>query len=483
MIMNKTLGYSTISIAIAGIIGLSGCGGGSGSGFSSSSGSVTTSGMITGFGSVFVDGVEFETSTSSFSLDDGEDGPEVEDALEVGMVVTVTGTVNPDGVSGIATHIEYDDELEGIVLSSNLNPDGTGWLDIMGQTVDVDTTTIFESHVPGITEINQLAAGHVVEVSGYSSGNGNIFATRIELKSAAHSGEEIELKGLVSNLTATTFEIGSLVIDYSGAGLEVPDGMLQENLYVEVKSTAGIAPDSGQLIASEVELEEDGDMNLDGSEGDAMEIRGIVTAVNSTTGFEIGGQQITITGNTRFDHGDAGDIAIGVRVEVEGSLDDSGALLAGEIQLEENSNIEIQGMLEALSGTGSNGTITMFGQTITVTTETIMLDERDQLHFFSLDDLVELHDFLEIDMHRDPVSNELVADKLERDDDTGENELEGPVEDILSPGQQLVIAGISVDISGVSPLPAITKGTELTVTGSYDQGSGAFTADSIAPDD
>jgi hypothetical protein len=74
--MNKTLKYSTISIAIAGIIGLSGCGGGGGS--SSGTGSVTTSGVITGFGSVYVNGVEYETDGSSFSLDDGDDGIESE---------------------------------------------------------------------------------------------------------------------------------------------------------------------------------------------------------------------------------------------------------------------------------------------------------------------------------------------------------------------------------------------------------------------
>lgn len=483
IIMKKTLGYSTISIAIAGIIGLSGCGGGGGGGATSSG--VSTSGVITGFGSIFVDGIEFETSNSSFSLDDGDDGQETEDELEIGMVVTVTGTVNPGGTTGVATHVEYDDVLEGVILSSNLSPDGTGTMDIMGQSVTVDTTTIFESHVAGITAIEQLAAGNVVEVSGYSSGDGSIFATRIELKSAIHSGQEIEVKGLVSNLTAATFEIGSLVVDYSGATLEVPGGMLQVDLYVEVKSTAGIDPQTGHLLASEVELEEDGDMDFDGDEGDNVGIKGIVTAVNSQSEFEIDGRRIIITGTTEFEHGDASDITTGVRIEAEGSLDDSGAMLAREIQFEEDSNIEMQGTLEAVSGTGLDGTVTVFGQTITVTRETIMIDDRDQApeHYFSLDDLAPVHDYLEIDLHRDPVSGELIADKLERDDDSGSAELEGPVEDILSPGLQPVIAGITVDIDGVTRLPSYNTGTELKVKGTYDQGTMVFTASSVELDD
>ena len=144
--MNKTLKYSTISIAIAGIIGLSGCGGGGGS--SSGTGSVTTSGVITGFGSVYVNGVEYETDGSSFSLDDGDDGIESEDELEVGMVVTLTGTLNADGVTGTATHIEYDDELEGIVSASNVS-NGIGTLVTMGQTVNVDADTEFENDEGG----------------------------------------------------------------------------------------------------------------------------------------------------------------------------------------------------------------------------------------------------------------------------------------------------------------------------------------------
>ena len=485
--MNKTLGLSAISIAIAGIIGLSGCGGGGGGGDSSSTGSssVTTSGVITGFGSVFVDGVEFETSNSSFSLDDGEDAPEIEDSLEVGMVVTVTGTVNPDGVTGTATHIEYDDELEGIIISSNIDADGTGTMDVMGQNVIVDATTIFESDDPGITGMEQLAAGNVVEVSGYSSGAGDIFATRVELERTTHtSGEVIEVKGLVSMLTATTFEIGSLVVDYSGAVLEVPGSMLADQLYVEVKSTDGFDPATGHLLASEVELEEDGDMDFDGSAGEDTEIKGIVTAVNSASEFEIGGKRIIITSATDFEHGGSGDIVIGGQVEAEGSLDDSGALLARKIEFEEHSNIEMEGILEAVSGSGADGSVTVFGQTITITTETIMIDERDLApeHFFSLDDLVATQDYLEIDLHRDPASGELIADKLERDDDDdGKAELEGPVEDITAP-DQLVIAGVSVDISSTSA-PAFGIGTALELKGAYDPGTGIFTANSVELDD
>ena len=71
--MNEILKISTVSLAIAAVIGLTACGGGGGGSDSTTSspatsGNTITSGVITGFGSVFVDGVEFETANSSFSL-------------------------------------------------------------------------------------------------------------------------------------------------------------------------------------------------------------------------------------------------------------------------------------------------------------------------------------------------------------------------------------------------------------------------------
>jgi hypothetical protein len=433
--MNGKLKITAVSLAIASIIGLTACGGGGGGSDSTgsstgTSGNTITSGVVTGFGSVFVDGVEFETDSSSFSLDDGDDGQEDEDGLAVGMVVTVTGTVNVDGVTGTAEHIEFDDELEGIVNANNVGADGTGTMTIMGQTVFISTTTIFESDVAGITSADLVVAGNVVEVSGFSSGDGTVYATRIEVKLATHSGEEIELKGIIENLTATTFSIGGLTVDYSMAMLEdIPDSILVAGLYVEVKSRQGM-DGIGQLLANVVELEDDGDMGL---EGDEVELNGIVTAVNSDTVFEIGGHTVIMTNSTSFEHGNASNIIVGVSLEVEGELNAGGELVADEIELGIDDDIEMEGKLEGVNI--PPGTVTLFGKTIHVNASTLLLDERDEgglapEHFFGLDDL-NTGDYIEIDAYVEPESGNLVAAKLERDDDNGdENELEGHVESI-----------------------------------------------------
>ncbi len=422
--MNEILKISTVSLAIAAVIGLTACGGGDGGSDSTTSspvtsGSTITTGVITGFGSVFVDGVEFETDESSFSLDDGDDGLENEDGLAVGMVVTVTGTVNADGKTGSAEHIEFDDELEGIVNANNVAADGTGSMTVMGQTVFIKTTTIFESDVAGIDSVDKVAAGNVVEVSGFSSGDGSVYATRIEVKLAQHAGEEIEVKGIVSKLAASTFDIGGLTVDFSSAQFDdsLPDGTLRDGQYVEVKSTAGFNLD-GVLIASEIELQDDGDMDMEGDDGDEVELNGFVTAVKSDTAFEIGGRTVIITKATSIEHGNASDITVGVYLEVEGQLNAESELLADEIELAIEDEIEMQGTLEAVND--PPGSVTLLGETIHVNASTLLIDKQDEEglmpeHFFGLDDL-NSGDYVEIDAYLEPDSGKLIAVKLERDD-------------------------------------------------------------------
>ena len=102
--MKHSILHSAIAAAMA--IGLAACSSGSDVAGIGGSG-ITSSGTITGFGSVYVNGVKFETSSSTFTIDDN---PGIEDLLAVGMRVTVKGTLNADGVSGTATSVSYDDD-------------------------------------------------------------------------------------------------------------------------------------------------------------------------------------------------------------------------------------------------------------------------------------------------------------------------------------------------------------------------------------
>ena len=459
----NTFQRKTIALAVFGALALAGCGAGtSTTGGSTTGTSLARTGVITGFGSVFVNGVEYETDSSSVTLDGTSSS---ESNLKVGMVVTLEGSVNDDGVTGVATSINYADELEGIVSAVNIATDGTGTLTVMGQTVTIDAATVFESDVVAVTAFSNIALGNIVEVSGYSAGDGSIFATRVEVKKAAkEAGDEIELKGLVASVdtTAQTFMIGAQLVDYHGATLE---GMSApaNGVYVEVKSVDGIVGTT--LMASKVEIEDGGDKSLDGAEGDEFEFEGVVMSIVSATEFIVNGQHVLIDlAETEFEHGTATDIAANAKLEIKGLLNADGKLVAEEIQFSTASSIEMEALLEGVDATA--GTITLLGQTIHVNNHTLKIDERDDgvtpEHYFDLTDLA-AGQFVEVKAYIDD-TGALVATLLKRDDGTPSTvNLEGPITAVN--GTQVVVAGVTIELAGMGLTPMV--GDELHVEGTF----------------
>ena len=141
-------------------------------------------------GSVIVNGVHFTVPAGTpITVDDSSDQPESE--LEDGMVVTLRGTVNSDGVTGTAEKVESEDELQGQVESVFPAAD-PAYLVVLSQNVYVDDLTYYGN----IGDLSGLVDGDYVEVHGQRDANGNIWATRVEKLSGS---PEIELKGVVSN--------------------------------------------------------------------------------------------------------------------------------------------------------------------------------------------------------------------------------------------------------------------------------------------
>ncbi|HET7764107.1 MAG TPA: DUF5666 domain-containing protein, partial [Burkholderiales bacterium] len=105
-------------------LSVAGCGGGTGgTGMTNNPTPTTSIGTITNFGSVFVNGVEFNTSGTTILLDDH---PAAQSDLRVGMVVTVSGSRS--GSSGSAARIDVDGAVRGFVEAK---PDANHWT-VMG---------------------------------------------------------------------------------------------------------------------------------------------------------------------------------------------------------------------------------------------------------------------------------------------------------------------------------------------------------------
>lgn len=417
LLKNLHPGIATGMLALV-VLFMSACGGGGGG--SSATGTSTYSGTITGFGSVFVNGIEFETQSSTISIDDASG---LEDDLKVGMQVTVVGSVDPGGTTGTATAITFRDELEGIVISNSI-PAGqkTGDMNIMGQTVSVSTSTIIE----GVATPDLIIQDMIVEVSGHSSGMGFIQATRIEVKASdlatylATHPEGIEVKGVIANHDQNTnkFDLGGITVDYSAAILDdMPTGNF-DTLYVEVKSTTGIDSGTGELIASKVELESHGDMGHEGDDNEEMEIKGLVTTAIDGNSFAVDGQVIIVNDNTEYEDISRSGLVVDVMVKVEGYYL-NGEFTAEEIEVEHESSNEVSGIVSTIDATATNtGSVTLQnGTVILITSATIMKDSRDDgfvpdqkfnLQSLSQGDYVEIHYY--------DNNGALTASKLERED-------------------------------------------------------------------
>ena len=409
--MDKKILVSSLAAAL--MAGLTACGGGGGGYAGSSSGTTrVVTGAITAFGSVYVNGERFDTSSSSVYV---EDSAASEKDLRVGMTVTVKSSS-----AGAADSIHFDDDAEGIVTSTAILADNTGTLEVMGQTVTVDSKTIFEGKGV-ITQASEIVAGNIVEVSGSSSGTGSVLATRLEVKAVdlatylVDHPNGVEVKGIVKNhfVGSETFEIGSMTVTYTGAIIDdsMPAGSW-DGKYVEVKSTEGIV--AGKLVASKVELEDGGSKGEHEAE-DEVEVKGAVSAVDASS-ITVNGHTFQVTASTVLDAGKTlADIKVGMVVEVEGSADASGQLIARKIELEDHdeaAELEVKGTVDSVTATSANeGTVVVGGATYKVTASTIMHDSATHDTSFNLSKLV-AGDYVEI--HYADISGVLTAVKLER---------------------------------------------------------------------
>ena len=475
----QNMKVKVMTLAVLGALSVAGCNSGSSSTPTGTSAALARTGVITGFGSVFVNGVEYQSSSATVKAN----GVAADESkLAVGMVVKLKGSVNADGKTGTALDISYADELHGIVQAVAVVA-GKGTLTVMGQTVNVDAVTVFESKVAAITSMDMIVIGNILEVSGYTAGDGNIYATRVEVKKTAmSSGDEIELKGLIASLdsTAKMFLIGNQSIDYSAANLgDIPNGTLVNDMYVEVKSTQGFNS-SNVLLASKVELDGDGKNGVDATTGEDLELEGVVTHVASSTEFILNDQVVLLTDTTMFEHGTSASIAKGMRLEVEGAMNVDHKLAADKVKFREESNIEISAVVGAIDVAASS--VTVLGQAIHIDNLTLLKDERDGIRYFSLKDMA-VNDALEMHAYLDS-SGSLVATQLKRKS-TGSNvsQLHGTVTSVA--GFVVVIAGVSVDLSKANLMAfgsvAPIAGSKVEVDGTF--ANNTLTATTIQKDD
>jgi hypothetical protein len=432
----------TLYIVFNFLIGCGGGGGGGGSNSTDDGGSPppafatnVSQGQIEGFGSVFVNGVEWETDSVEIEIE-GSPGFSESD-LQIGMLVKVEGNLDASGTSGTATTINYDDNLEGPI--SSITPSSTGsvkTLLVMGQTVIVENGVTFFDDSPPYS-FAAMAVGDVIEVSGSANFDGSIQATFIEKKAddlaAFLAADDLEIQGVVAGLADNTFQINALTIDFSTA--TVRDGTLANGVLVEVK---GNALAGNTLTATDVEVKPAG---LGVDDVDEAQVEGFVTNLNTAAQtFEVNGQLVDYS-TAAFIGGTEAELLDGTKVEAEGPIV-AGELQAEKVEFEESIEFEAN----AVTVNAGIGTLTLedlAGITVVVDDALTEFEPAGS----SLSNIV-IGDEVKI-RAREGSGGAIVAIELEILDQPSDRAIiQGPVDSFVS-GGDVTILGVAVDTTTI----------------------------------
>lgn len=331
----KTIRHSILALLL---IALGGCSGGTG-GTGSPAPTTLSAGTVTALGSVFVNGVEYITTTATITRDDST-VPESE--LRAGMVVEVEGSTSSSTL-GTATTVRIEEAVRG-TIESKTGTDTSGTMVVLGQTVQIDDATIIDNSVCGLGEscgthaerFAAMGAGEVVEVHGHRRPDGSIAASYLEGKLPSVTKA---VRGTIAshNAGAQTFTIGALTVNYNGAtitNMPTPSVSNWNGSFVEVKGTCLGNPVCGTLTATKVEPE-----GLAVTSIAQAEYEGFVTAMTSTSDFTVNNQHVITTPTTIFSGGLQADIAVGTKMEVEGVLS-AGIITATKVSFRDNIRLE-----------------------------------------------------------------------------------------------------------------------------------------------
>jgi hypothetical protein len=279
---------------------------------------ITTSGVVTALGSLFVNGVEYDVSSATITIDDA---PASEAELAPGLIALVEGYVDADGVHGEAKRVTVDIAVAGPVTA--VDPEHHR-LTILGQTIEIDSSTNIDGRIDG-DPLGGLDVGSDLEVSGFADSSGVLHARHVAPRKPTRAPH---VTGYVANLdeTAHTFSINGQLVSYAtatvtGFGSRALGGA---PVRVEVEGF-----DQSTLVAAAVSLR---DPALPGDLGNRAVLQGRITHLDSDNDFDVDGHPVVATPGTTID-GEVRTGAVGLDdfVTVRGQLVADGVVRAQEI--------------------------------------------------------------------------------------------------------------------------------------------------------
>ncbi len=363
--------FAALAVVLAGFV--FGGGGATGTGY-------IANGTLSGFGSIFVNDIEFFTDQANISINGVQNRPESD--LRIGMVLTVDGSLGGSGTTGTASTVVYQANALGLIDRAP-TPDGAGGFEfgVLGQSISIESRTIFA----GFLSPTDLQVGDYVEVSGFPSETG-VLASRIERKS---SGPNVQVQGVVANLTGNTFTVGALTVDYTIAQISnMPPGGLANGIAVVA---GGPTPVNGVLQATSIQ---GASQNLQGASN--ASITGLVANYVPGSSMTVNGQFMLIASDTQFANGSAADLADGSFVKADVMVYNGGStVVATKITfsvLNAPSNVESD---VTATGASSFELLGPGGVTITANSQTQWHDQTNKVNAMTFSDL-QLGDHIQV---------------------------------------------------------------------------------------
>ena len=360
-------------------------------------GSGGATGPVQGFGSIIVNDLVLDIDDAEFEIEGAAAGvgQAGQNQLAEGQQLVVRGDL--DALD--ASEVFYRSDIKGPLAAAPVFDalTGVGQMTVLGQTVRVNAATRYD----GGAALDLLQAGDLLEVSGNRNADGDLVATYVALETGL---SDYKVVGTVSSVTATGFFVGALEIDANGLAIPAEGDLVEVRFPASALGAGGAVPAAAIQALGEFELDE----------GERFEIQGFIDSFTSASSFTVSGIPVTVPAGTTFVDGTAGDLDLNDRVEVEGSADSAGRLVAERIIFRSTEAIRFEGIVGSVDPAA--GTVgTSVGLTFVVRDLTELEDDSDLgVEPFTLDDLNPNVDFIEVRGFRD--GSELVAAEIEREE-------------------------------------------------------------------
>lgn len=315
-------------------------------------------GPITQFGSIYVNGIKYETDDAELEFVNSSGKPN----LSIGMMVQVHADwqQHENGIFH-AQKVIFDHQIEGPIESVTRQGDQV-LLDVLGTTVIVDSDTATD-----LTESSTYSSGSVVKVSGLVNENGEIVATYMALISEAYvPDQQVELEGLITHISAA-----DKMIKVNGFDVDVSSTKWKNGDFDGIKIGSKVEvigqynADGHKLTATRVRVKNN-DLSL--QKGNKLTLDTIIAQYESIESFELNGYQSDAS-KAEISNGVVEDLGNGTRVKVSGHINQWGIFEIQTLRIKPPANFSAKVQVDSINY--ETGAVGFFNLSASVQSDTL----------------------------------------------------------------------------------------------------------------